>query len=121
MPFYLYSHPETKEVREVFQGMNDVHSYEENGIQFDRVWTVPQAAKDIINIDPFNSRDFVKKTEAKGTMGDLMDRSKEWSEMRKGKEGFDKIKEKADADYSKKRGGKRAPSDTKVNDLHLEL
>ena len=29
MPLYLYEHPETKEVVEVVQGMNDDHTYHE--------------------------------------------------------------------------------------------
>ena len=38
-------------------------------------------------IDPFSEKDFLKKTAKKGKMGDLWERSKELSEMRKNKNG----------------------------------
>ena len=38
MPIYVYKHPEKDEYREVFQGMNDEHSYAEGGVQWKRVF-----------------------------------------------------------------------------------
>jgi predicted nucleic acid-binding Zn ribbon protein len=38
MPIYLYQNPETDEVLEVLQGMNDKHEYfDEQGIEWKRV------------------------------------------------------------------------------------
>ena len=108
MPLYLYRNPDTGEVREIIQSMSDKHVYGEHGVKWDRVFTVPQATFDTV-INPFDSKNFVKKTDGKGTIGDLLDRSEEWSSMRKDKEGRDEIKEKSDFNYSKKRNGRRAP------------
>ena len=113
MPIYLYSHPETGEIKEVFQGMNDVHQYEEENVKFKRVFTVPQASIDT-QVDPFSSKDFKEKIcGKKGTIGELWDASAEMSAKRADKEGRDVIKEKALADYSKERGGKRHISEVK--------
>ena len=43
---YLFKHPDKEEYREVVQGMNDEHSYEEDGIIFKRVFTVPNMSMD---------------------------------------------------------------------------
>jgi hypothetical protein len=111
MPNYLYKHPETEEVKEVFQKMNDEHTYFEEGVEWKRVWTVPQAAIDS-NVDVFSERDFMKKTEKSGTIGDLWDRSKEWSDKRADKIGDkDPIKQKAFKEYSAKRKGKKHEHD----------
>jgi predicted nucleic acid-binding Zn ribbon protein len=109
MPVYLYANANTGEVKEVFQGMNDPHVYEENGVQWERIYTVPQATFDT-KVDPFSSKDFVKKTQGKGTVGDLMDRAKEWQQDRADKVGADDpIVKKADEEWSKTRGGRRLP------------
>ena len=83
MPFYLYIHPETGDQVEVFQGMKEKHEFVDNeGTQWKRVFTVPQASMDT-KIDPFSSHKFIEKTSNEGTMGDLYDRSREWHEKRK--------------------------------------
>lgn len=106
MPIYVYKHPDKEEYIEVIQGMNDEHSYEEDGLAWERVFLAPNASIDA-DADPFNSRQFVETTAAKkGTMGDMMDYSKELSEKRARKNGgVDPVKEKYYKDYSKARNG----------------
>lgn len=115
MPIYIYSHPETGEYVEVVQSMNEDHVYiDDQGVKWNREWTVPQACvKD--NIDPFSKNDFVHKTKhKKGTMGDLMDQSRELSEKREKSIGSDKVKDQYFKDYSKKRNGKLHWDDPKL-------
>lgn len=113
---YLYEHPETGEIKEVWQGMNDVHEYEENGVAWNRVFTSPNANIDT-KIDPFNSRDFVEKTRnKKGTFGDLLDASKEASEKRADKVGdVDPYRKKMWDKHKKDFGGKPHPDQIKYN------
>lgn len=114
MPIYLYSHPETGEIKEVFQGMNDEHSYEEEGVKFKRIFTVPQASIDT-KVDPYSKKDFKEKIcNKKGTIGDLWDASAEMSEKRAAKDGKDAIKEKALDNYAKERQGRRHISEVKT-------
>lgn len=98
---YIYENPDSTERVEVIQGMNDEHKYEKNGVQWNRVWTIPNTSIDT-KIDPFSSRDFLNKTNKKGTIGDLQDRAQELSLMRKDKLGKDPILEKEVANYKKK-------------------
>lgn len=107
MPYYLYSNPETGEVKEILQKMTDKHIYEEEGIRWNRIFTVPQVGIDTIKLDPFSSKDFLKKTQTKGTLGSLIDRSKEMSEKRKDKEGCDPVQQKYFSEYSAKRKGRK--------------
>lgn len=82
MPEYFFQNPKTGEIKSIIQRMNDIHEFSENGIKFDRLFTVPQASIDT-NIDPRSSRDFVEKTgRKKGTIGDLWDKSAECAEKR---------------------------------------
>lgn len=109
MPNYLYKNPKTGEVREVFQKMNEEHSYSTEGVEWQRVFTVPQASIDT-KVNPFSTNKFVDQTaKKKGTMGNLWDYSKEMSEKRKDKEGYDPMKAKAAEQWSKDRGGREAP------------
>jgi predicted nucleic acid-binding Zn ribbon protein len=107
MGFYVYCNPETGEVKEVLQKMNDEHVYEENGVKWSRVFTVPQVGIDTVKINPFSKNDFLKKTEKNGTIGSLLDRSKEMSEKRKDKEGYDPVQQKYFSEYSAKRKGRK--------------
>ena len=65
---YLYQNTKTKEVREVLQGMNDLHEYygdesePENGWQ--RIYTVPTASIDTKQ-DPFSTNQFLDVTKSK--------------------------------------------------------
>lgn len=95
MPIYEFSNPdEPTEVVSVFMSMNDNHEYYQNGVKWDRVWSVPGVAMDTI-IDPYNSADFMKKTQKPGKMGDLFDLSSELSAKRAERDGIDPIKEKS--------------------------
>lgn len=108
MPIYLYQHPETEEVVEVVQGMNEDHSYVDNhGTKWTRLFTSPNANFDT-QVDPFSRSDYLKSTEnKKGTMGDLMDYSKELSQERASKNGgVDPVAEKFYSDHEKKTGQK---------------
>ncbi len=114
MPYYIYSNPETGETKDVFQKMNDVHEYfDETGLQWNRVFTVPNAGIDTVKLNPFSSKDFLKKTDKAGTIGSIMDRSKEMSEKRKDKEGFDPLQKRYFKDWSKARGGRRHSEEIK--------
>lgn len=111
MGLYLFQHPKTGKIVEVFQNMNDEHVYEENGVKFDRVFTKPNAGVDT-QVDLFSSQDFAEKTgKKKGSVGDLWDQSKELSEKRKNKLGYDPIETKYFDEYSKKRRGLKHPND----------
>lgn len=111
MPVYLFQNPENGEVKEVFQGMNDLHTYEEDGKKWDRIFTIPRAGIDT-KINPLSKEDWNRKTENKrGTIGDMMDRSKELSEQREKIMGKDPLKEKLFEDHRKKYRGKYHPED----------
>lgn len=110
---YIYKNPKKEEYKEILQGMNEKHEYSENGVKWERVYTVPCMSVDS-KIDPFSKEDFVKKTGSKrGTMGDLMDKSAELSEKRKSITGEDPIQRKFFDKYAKKRKGKLHPNDPK--------
>ena len=111
MPIYVYKHPEREEYEEVFQGMNDEHVYEKDGVTWERVFLAPNASIDN-NIDPFNQQQFMDATYGKkGTMGDMMDLSAEMSQKRADKAGGkDPVKEKFYDNYAKERNGAQHPS-----------
>ena len=46
MPIYLFKNPKNGKVKEVFQSMNSDHIYSEDGVKWERVFTVPQASID---------------------------------------------------------------------------
>lgn len=103
---YQYEHPETGEVIDVSQGMNDEHVYfDEHGVQWNRVFNSPQVAcKDKIN--PYDHKEFVHMTKNKrGTIGDIMDASAELSERRKHENnGKDPVQQKHFDNYYKQNG-----------------
>ena len=115
MPIYLYSNPETEEIREVFQGMNDIHVFEEGGVKWKRVFTVPTASIDT-KIDPFSQKQFIEKTgNKKGTIGNMMDLSAELSQKREQSNGKeDPVKRKHFSDYEKKVGKKHVADKPKT-------
>jgi len=110
MGLYIYQHPVTEEIVEVWQTMNQEHAYiDSNGISWSRIFTKPQASIDT-QIDPHSSRDFVEKTRNKrGSIGEMWDKSAELSEKRTKIGGHDPIKEKAQQSYTQ-RTGKEHPS-----------
>ncbi len=112
MPVYTFINPETEEELDVVQKMTEPHVYiDENGLEWKRKWTLPNAAIDA-EIDPFDKQAFNRKIDGgtgKGTVGELWDRSRELSEKRKDKLGYDPVKKKYLDDYSKKRRGRKLP------------
>jgi hypothetical protein len=109
MPFYTYKKESTGEYKDVYQGMNDKHEYRgENGDEDDwkRVFYVPNASIDT-QIDPHSSKQFTERTgNKKGTVGDLLDYSKEMSAKRaESNGGVDPVKQKYYENYSKQRNG----------------
>ena len=92
--------------------MNEDHVYEENGVRFERLFTIPSASIDQ-NID--TAQKFVEKTaNMRGTLGEIWDYSQELSDKRaKDNGGVDPIREKAENSYSKKRRGMKYKS--KIN------
>lgn len=102
MPYYTFRHPSTEETQDIFFHMNDEKIYiDENGIKWNREFTVPQAGIDT-RIDPYSSRAFVDKTKKAGTVGELFDLSKEMSEKRGGKKN-DPIKRTHEKQWKKDR------------------
>ena len=112
MPLYTYEHPETSETIDVVQGMNDEHVYvDEKGVEWKRVFYSPRASIDS-QTDPFDNNAFVNNTgNKKGTYGDIMDHSKEMSQKRKDKLGYDPVQKKYFKEYSEKRRGLKHPLD----------
>ena len=108
MPYYLFSHPKTKKVCEIFFHMNDEKVYiDDQGIKWNREFVVPQASIDT-NIDPYSKRAFMDKTNKAGTFGEMMDLSKELSEKRGGAKN-DPVKKGYTKDWKKKRQIKHTP------------
>jgi hypothetical protein len=103
MPLYVYQNPVTDEYIEVLQGMNDEHVYiDSEGLEWRRIFFVPNANFDT-EVDPYNKSDFMKATEnKKGTIGEMMEYSRELSEKRAEKDGKDPVKEKYYKEYEKK-------------------
>lgn len=111
MPLYVFKHPEEEEYIEVVQGINDKHEYfDDFGLKWLRVFTSPQIGIDTVKLNPFSSKDFLKKTDKNCTVGELMDRSKEFSEKRKAKEGIDIVEQKFHENFSKTRKGRKIPT-----------
>lgn len=114
MPYYIYKNPDKEEYVEVFQRMNDKHTFFDiEGKEWKRVYTVPNLSKDSIKIDPYSKRDFLKATDKSGTLGDMMELSADLSARRAEKEGEDPIKRKFFDDYSKQRNGAKHFEDRK--------
>lgn len=104
MPVYIFKHPKKEKYIEIVMGMNEEHRYIQDGTEWERQWTIPNAGIDTA-IDPFSQKDFVEKTSNKrGTYGDMLDRSKEAALKREEKEGKDPVKEAYYKDYTKRTG-----------------
>lgn len=112
MPLYTYEHPETGETIDIVQSMNDEHIYiDENKTKWTRVFYAPQTSFDA-DINPFDKQSFKDKTNnKKGSYGDFLDKSKELSQKRKDKLGYDPIQKKYFKEYSEKRRGVKHPLD----------
>ena len=105
MPLYEFQHPKTKEIIGVVQKMKDEHVFiDENGVEWDRVFSVPNAAIDS-EINAFSESDFLKATAKKGmTAGDMMDLSEQLSKKREKSRGLDPVKQKTVTKYELKTG-----------------
>lgn len=117
MPQYCFENPVTKEIKEVFIPISAAErTYSEDGVIWNRIWTVPQASFDT-NWDERSSKDFVTKSSTKrgGTIGDLWNKSAELSAKREQKGGRDLVKDKHFSDYSKKTGGRIHPEIVQQN------
>lgn len=113
MGIYIYHHDEKNETVEVVQKMNDVHVYSGtsgNEEGWRRIYTVPQACVDS-DFDPRNKDEFIRRGAKYSTLGDLMDKSRELSEKRAEKEGFDPKRREFFDEYARARKGKRHPQD----------
>jgi hypothetical protein len=121
MPRYEYEHPKTKKRIEVLQTMREEHKYfDEKGVEWNRVFTVPQASIDT-KINPDSETDFVVKTgNKKGSYGNLLDASKEASLKREKRYGKDPLKEKAINKWKKETGKKVHPSEI-VNIKNIKI
>lgn len=112
MPVYIYKNPKTEEIKEIVQSVHDKHEYSENGLKWERVFTLPQVNTQEKLNENSTEKDFARVTGSqKGSVGDLWDRSKELSDKRKKIYGEDKVKKKYFEDWSKKRKGKIHPKD----------
>ena len=113
MAIYQYINPFTSKIVEVEQSMDSVHEYSENGIKFNRVFTVPNASVDTI-INPFSQKDYINKTaNKKGTYGEALQHSAELSEKRLAIAGVDTVKEGYFNDYEKSHHGMKHPEKKK--------
>jgi hypothetical protein len=101
MALYTYSHPKTGKTIDVQQSMAEKHVYvDEDGVEWNRVFYPVTFAFDT-KIDGHDAKSFVRKTEKGGTIGDIMDLSREMSE-RRGGEANDEVKAKYEKDKKKK-------------------
>lgn len=125
MPLYLFQHPKSKEIKEVFFGMNDEKKYlDKEGCEWKRIYSLPQLNTES-SIDPWSNSDFVNKTaNMKGTVGDLLDKSSELSAKRAEQSGgVDPLKKKYYQEYSKQRGGAKHPTENKKSfeNKHIKI
>lgn len=113
MPLYTFENPDTGERKDIFFSMNDTKAYFENGVDWIRVFSKPNATISS-NLDPYDSKAFVEKTRGMkgGTVGDLWDMSKELSEKRGGDN--DPIRKQSLKEYADRRSGTTHPDDSSV-------
>lgn len=110
MPLYVFSHPKTGELREIFFHMNDEKSYQDDeGVNWVREYGSPQLNTNG-TVDAWDKKGFVNQTSSGGTIGDLLDRSSDLSKERASQSGgVDPVKEKYYKQYSKERNGALHP------------
>ena len=106
MPIYTYQHPKTGKTIDIHQSMSEDHVYtDDKGVEWRRVFYPVSFAFDT-KLDPHDPKAFIKKTEKGGTIGDIMDLSKEMSEKRGGDKN-DEVKVKHAKDKEKKLNDRR--------------
>ena len=94
MPLYTFEHPTTGAQEDFVFGINDDKIVvDEEGVKWKRVFSAPNISIDA-DVDPFSRKQFLEKTAKKGTYGELMDRSRELSQKRKDKLGYDPVEQK---------------------------
>ncbi len=95
MPIYVFKNPEKEEYVEVHQNMSEPHVFiDDRGVEWERVWTAPTTSIGL-NADADSSSQFVDKTK-NYTLGEMWDYSREMSEKRVTKRGYDHIGETHD-------------------------
>lgn len=118
MPYYIFISP-TGEVKEIFQHMNDNHIYSENGVIWERSFSIPQTSIDT-QINPHSHRDFIDKTKKKNySIGDMWSESASLSEKRAKVSGLDEVKQKTIENYEKATGKKHPLTKSKNNIFDL--
>ena len=114
---YLFYNTETDEYREIEMSMKEYAPYRGKNNDEDaweRVYETPQISmrnSTATKLNPYSQNEFVERTgKMKGSVGDMLDYSKELSEKRAEKAGgLDPIKEKFFDNYAKERGGSEHP------------
>lgn len=86
MPIYIFQNPSNGEVKEVVQKMNEDHKYSEDGIDWKRIFTVPQANVTVA-FEAFSKSSFLEKTKNVKTYGEAWKISQEFSDARAEKTG----------------------------------
>ena len=118
---YLFYNTKTEEYREIEMSMKDYAPYRgENNDEeeWERVYDVPQISmgnSTLKTANPYSQNEFVERTgKMKGTLGDMLDYSKDLSEKRaEDNGGIDPVKQKHFKEYEKKTGKKHL-ADKKV-------
>lgn len=112
MPLYTFEHPTTGEQQDIIFSINDDKIFvDESGIKWNRIFLAPNVSVDA-GIDPFSKNQFLDKTNKQGTVGEIMDISREMSDKRKSKLGYDPIQKEYFKKYSEKRSGTKHHLDT---------
>jgi len=109
MPLYTYINPsDSEDIAEIIQSMTETHEYIKDGVKWERVWEKPKFNRQgSSKIDAFDKKRFIDKTgKMKGSYGDVLDYSKELSEERKSKMGYDPEQKKFFKGFEKEKGYK---------------
>ena len=109
MPLYTYINPsDSEDIAEIIQSMTETHEYIKDGVKWERVWEKPKFNRQgSSKIDAFDKKRFIDETgKMKGSYGDVLDYSKELSEERKSKMGYDPEQKKFFKGFEKEKGYK---------------
>lgn len=130
----IFEHPETLERKTVhIRDGHKIHYTDPNGVEWEPVdeEVAPDNRSEVFalpyvtvkgNSDPFSQRAFVEETARKrGTVGDMMDYSRELSEKRAQKNGgVDPVQTKFFKDYQKKIGKKHLSDPSRIDKSKLK-
>lgn len=105
MPYYDFLNKKTGEIKSLFFRMNEEKKYiDSDGFEWERQFSIPCASIDTKN-DPLDHKKNLQKIHnTKGTVGDMMDFSREQSEKREEKLGSDPLRNKVYENYKNKTG-----------------